>query len=74
MIQSRTSLKGDLPPLVEGPWRSALYLEVDDLDAITKQVKGAPVVVPRRTTSYGAQELWVREPGGNVIAFAQQAP
>ena len=74
MYQSRASLKSDLPPLVEGAWRSALYLEVIDLDAVTRRVKGAPVVQSRRTTAYGAEELWVREPGGNVIAFAQQAP
>lgn len=74
MVQSRTSLKADLPTLGDSPWRSALYLEVEDLDAITALVKGAPVVQARRQTAYGAEELWVREPGGNVIAFAQQAP
>ena len=74
MYQSRTSLKSDLPPLVEGAWRSALYLEVVDLDGVTQLVKGAPVVQARRKTAYGAEELWVREPGGHVIAFAQQAP
>ena len=73
MYQSRTSLKGDLPVLAEGPWRSALYLEVDDLEAVTGLVKDAQVVQPRRKTAYGAEELWVREPGGNIIAFAQQA-
>jgi hypothetical protein len=72
MYQSRLSLKSDLPSLVEGSWRSALYLEVADLDAVTLLVKGAPVVQARRQTAYGAEELWVREPGGNVIAFAQQ--
>jgi len=28
-------------------------------------------VIPRRTTFYGADELIVREPGGNVVTFAQ---
>ena len=73
MVQSRASLKADLPSLLEGPWRSALYLEVEDLDGLTALLKGAPIVQARRQTAYGAEELWVREPGGNVIAFAQQA-
>lgn len=73
MYQSRASVKDDVPVLVEGPWRSALYLEVDDLDAIAQLVKSAPVVFARRKTAYGAEELSVREPGGNVITFAQQA-
>lgn len=72
MVQSRSSVKQDLPPLAEGSWRGALYLEIDDLDAVAHQLAGTPTVVARRTTSYGAQELWVREPGGNVVAFAQQ--
>ena len=74
MVQSRTSLKSDLPILLEGTWRTALYLEVANLDAVMALVQGAPIVQARRTTAYGAEELWVREPGGNVIAFAQQAP
>src|SRR6266852_3502350 len=31
----------------------------------------APVVVPKRTTFYGATEIFVREPGGNLVGFAQ---
>ncbi len=74
MYQSRSLLKSDLPSLVEGVWRSALYLEVEDLEALALLLQGAPVVQAKRRTAYGAQELWVKEPGGNVIAFAEQAP
>ena len=74
MYQSRNSARADVPALAEGAWRSALYLEIDDLDQVAKLVKDAPVVVARRKTFYGAAELGVREPGGNVVTFAQQAP
>jgi hypothetical protein len=74
MYQSRNSAKSDVPAMAEGPWRSALYLEVDDLEAVAKLVKSAPIVVSRRKTFYGAEELGVREPAGNVVTFAQQAP
>jgi uncharacterized glyoxalase superfamily protein PhnB len=74
MYQSRTSAKTDVPALAEGAWRSALYLEVDDLDGWAKLVKGAPQVFARRKTFYGAEELGVKDPAGNVVTFAQQAP
>ena len=31
------------------------------------------VVVPRRQTFYGADEIGVREPGGNLVMFAQHS-
>src|SRR5262245_13143072 len=50
MYQSRASVKEDIPALGDQPSRAALYLEVNDLDAVAKAVKGAPVVVKRRKT------------------------
>lgn len=52
---------------------AALYLEVDDLDSVEEAVRGAEVVHPRRKAFYGATEIFVREPGGHVIGFAQMA-
>jgi len=49
----------------------ALFITVDDLDAVEKAVAGAPVVKARHTTFYGSTELYVREPGGNTVGFAQ---
>jgi glyoxalase/bleomycin resistance protein/dioxygenase superfamily protein len=72
MYQSRASVKKDVPALADLPSRAALYLEVNDLDAVAKAVKGAPVVVPRRKTPYGAEEIGVREPGGSAVTFAVQ--
>ena len=71
MYQSRASVAADLPPLAEGPYRTILFIEVDDLDAVEAAVAGAEVVQPRRTTFYGMMEIGVREPGGNVVIFAQ---
>ena len=71
MYQSRASVAADLPSLAEGAHRTVLYIEVEDLDAVEAAVAGAEVVQPRRTTFYGMMEIGVREPGGNVVIFAQ---
>jgi hypothetical protein len=39
----------------------------------TERLGFAKVVVPRRQTFYGADEIGVREPGGNVVLLAQPA-
>jgi uncharacterized glyoxalase superfamily protein PhnB len=72
MYQSRASLAKDVPALRHEPSHAALYLDVTDLDEVEKSVKSATVVFPRRTTFYGARELGVREPGGNLVTFSQQ--
>jgi uncharacterized glyoxalase superfamily protein PhnB len=48
-----------------------LFITVDDIDAIERAMAGAPVVKPRHDTFYGSTELYVREPGGNTVGFAQ---
>jgi uncharacterized glyoxalase superfamily protein PhnB len=48
-----------------------LFLVVDNLDDVERAVAGAPVVKPRHKTFYGSTELYVREPGGNTVGFAQ---
>jgi uncharacterized glyoxalase superfamily protein PhnB len=74
MYQTRASVRGDVPALAETPAKgTSLYFEVDDLNAIETALAGIAPVVPRRTTFYGAQEIIVREPAGNVVAFAQYA-
>jgi uncharacterized glyoxalase superfamily protein PhnB len=70
MLQSRASLHKDVAPLADAPYRSALYLEVDDLAPIRAALAGWPLVVPERTTFYGARELIVRDPAGNAVSFA----
>jgi uncharacterized glyoxalase superfamily protein PhnB len=49
----------------------ALFITVDDLDQVAKALVGAPMVKPRHKTFYGSIEIYVREPGGNTVGFAQ---
>lgn len=49
----------------------ALFITVADLDSVEKSLAGAPVVKPRHETFYGSTELYVKEPGGNTVGFAQ---
>jgi len=48
-----------------------LYLEVDDLEAVIAALKGVPLVMPVRTTFYGAREIGVKDPAGHFVTFAQ---
>lgn len=73
MYQTRRSLAQDLPQLEPKDRQTSafLYLLVDDLEAIERAMDGVPLVQPRRTAPYGATEFAVREPGGNIVMFAQ---
>lgn len=71
MLQSRTSVAKDIPAIAAEPFRSALFIEVDDLEAIVAAGKGLEVVVPRRQTFYGADEITYRDPAGNIVTFAK---
>jgi uncharacterized glyoxalase superfamily protein PhnB len=73
MYQTRASVLEDDPAMAaELAGRSiVLFLEVDDLDAVEQAVAGAPVVKPRHKTFYGSEEIYVREPGGHTVGFAQ---
>ena len=70
MLQSRASVAADVPPLATGDYRSMLYIEVDALAPIRAALCAVPLVVPERTTFYGAREIIVKDPAGNIVAFA----
>ena len=53
----------------KGP--SFLYVEVDSFDQTIAAIQGAEVLVPVRTTFYGATEITVKDPGGHIVTFAQ---
>ena len=76
MYQSYASADKDAPAMSriarQGP--TFLYIEVEDLEAIKAAVKGAEVVLPERTTFYGAREIGIKDPGGHYLTFAQFAP
>ena len=75
MYQTRASVEaehtGDVAELYGHS--VALFITTDDLDAVEKALAGAPVVKARHTTFYGSTEIYVREPGGNTVGFAQFA-
>ena len=72
MYQSVASIAADVPAAATAPLGgSFLFIEVTDLDAVARNVAGAPVVFTRRKTFYGMEEIGVREPGGNAVTFAQ---
>lgn len=71
MMQTVASAKADVPSTVPLPGGSVLYLEIEDLSAIEAAVAEYELLIPRRKTFYGAEEIFVREPSGNVVGFAQ---
>ncbi|MGD0297646.1 MAG: VOC family protein [Bryobacteraceae bacterium] len=77
MLQSRASVRKDAGSAVADEILAAgshLYIEVESFSDALERVKGADVLVPERTTFYGMREIWVREPGGNVVGFAARTP
>src|SRR5947199_7652705 len=75
MYQSFASAEKDAPAAAReiNGGRTFLYVEVDSLDAVISAMEGANVVLPVRTTFYGAKELGVKDPAGHVIVFAEMA-
>lgn len=73
MLQTRASLSEDLPRMAEAGagTATALFVEVDDIDAVERVLEGVEIVQPRRKTFYGATEVAVREPGGHFVTFAE---
>ena len=72
MYQSRASVRMDVPALGEESFRSALYIEIGGLNEVIQKLAGAEIVVPLRETFYGMREISVREPAGNIVAFAEK--
>ena len=48
-----------------------LFITVSSLDNVERRLAGAPVVKARHDTFYGSTEIYVKEPGGNTVGFAQ---
>lgn len=71
MLQSRASLAKDLPLLSVGAMAPAVvYMGVTNLEEIASKLNPTEIMVPKRSTEYGMDEIWAREPGGHVIGFA----
>lgn len=73
MYQTFASAEKDAPAAlheIDGG-RTFLYIEVDNLQTILDALNNANVVVPLRTTFYGAKEIGVKDPAGHVVVFAE---
>lgn len=73
MYQSFASAAKDAPAIakdIEGG-RTFLYMEVEKLDPFIAAAKNANVVLPLRTTFYGAKEIGLKDPAGHVVVFAE---
>ena len=73
MYQTRASVLAERPEAASAlvGHSTVLFITVDSLDRIETAVAGAPMVKPRHDTFYGSTELYVEEPGGNVVGFAR---
>lgn len=78
MYQTKASVDADLgesgaPGDLGGELAAStttLFIEVEALDPLLDRLDGVEVVVPRRTTFYGMDELFVRAPCGTLVGFA----
>ncbi|HKE01903.1 MAG TPA: VOC family protein, partial [Planctomycetota bacterium] len=73
MLQSRASVADDIAALSAEPWRSALYVEIEDLERTKRALGDVPRFLEERTTFYGMREIGVRDPAGNAVILAQRA-
>ena len=73
MYQSHESVEKDIAALVpkQGGHPIGLFIEVSDVAAVEQALSGFEVILPRRRTFYGMDEIGVKEPGGNSVIFAQ---
>ena len=73
MYQTRASVVADQPETARAldGHSIALFITVTDLDKVEAALVGAPVVKARHETFYGSTEIYVREPAGNTVGFAQ---
>ncbi|HYC38778.1 MAG TPA: VOC family protein [Usitatibacter sp.] len=50
---------------------SAVFMEVDNLDAAITALATEKAIVERHTTFYGADEISFMEPGGHIVTLAR---
>jgi predicted enzyme related to lactoylglutathione lyase len=79
MYQTAASVQEDLVGAASdkeafrpGPQQSTLYIEVGNLADVESRLQAERLVMPRRTTFYGATEVAYADPAGNIIVFAER--
>jgi hypothetical protein len=55
------------------PQQVTIYIEVRQLADVANRLRGERLIMPQRTTFYGATELGYADPAGNVVIFAEHA-
>ena len=57
----------------DGAMGGVVYLAVDDVDALYGELlaAGVPIVLRPTDQTWGTRELYVRDPDGNTLRFAQ---
>jgi len=51
---------------------SVLYIEVMDIEEVECRLQDFDVIIPRRKTFYGTDEIFFCCPGGHIIGFSQK--
>lgn len=81
MYQSRASVRADLgesgaPEGMADEMAGStvtLFIEVESIDEVMDSLEEHEVLVPRRQTFYGMDEIFVRAPCGTMVGFAARA-
>ena len=74
MYQSFDFSRATNPIGIDGVNRSVVFMETDALDEIIPVIEKYDVVIPDHITNRGSREIYVRDPAGNLIGFAQNNP
>ena len=81
MLQTRESVAADVGAAATAAGQAQLadrladsmpllFLQVDALDPVLARIPDPQVVVPRHTTFYGMDEIFLRTPGGALLGLA----
>lgn len=74
-LQTRASAAKDMPYLADCKLSPSgfTYIDVEDVKGLYSRLKDAEIVIPLQKTFYGAEHFFIREPGGHVFGFSQNA-
>lgn len=74
MMQTQKSIEEDLYQSSDAAKSQVLiYANVDSIEAVEQSLKKEDIIIPKRKTFYGAQEIWAKDPSGKIIGFAQHS-
>jgi hypothetical protein len=78
MYQTTASIEADLlksaavkEAFCTGRQQTTLYVEVTQLEDVESRLRDERLIMPRRTTFYGAIEVGYADPAGNIVVFAE---